>query len=80
MKEFRTKAISLDPMIRNLSRAQSAGIVLRAFQRRTGDDHEDLLCDLLANLMHWCDQNSQGFEVELRRARSHYLCEVAGEL
>lgn len=80
MKRMSVRTVSLDPVERNLTRGQLAESILRTFQRETGVDREDLLCDLLANLMHWCDQNSFRFENELRRGLNHYRCEAAGEL
>src|SRR5579863_7940388 len=50
-------------------------------------DPETLLSDLLADLMHWCDQESQrrtgqeiiAFESALHRARDYYNEEMSGE-
>lgn len=56
----------------NESRADLAEAALLAFQQITGAESEDALSDLLADLMHWCDQNGQDFEVELNRAQCRF--------
>jgi len=80
MKGFPTGTVSLDPVERNRRRSELAESILKSFQRKTGVDREDLLGDLLANLMHWCDGYGFKFDDELRRGRMHYECEAAGEL
>jgi hypothetical protein len=71
------KPVRPDPKSLNAYRALSAAIALDAFRRQTGADFEDAVCDLLADLMHWCDQFGQRFHEELRRARNHYGDETA---
>lgn len=73
----------------NKDRAEWAGKAIAAFRRATGADEGDAVCDLLANLGHWCDlKNGHGdFDAQLRRAAFHYedeteggkLCALAGE-
>ena len=58
------------------SRTHWAAAALGEFRRRTGADLEDAVSDLLADLMHWCDQSGQSFADELRRARRHYEAEA----
>jgi hypothetical protein len=66
------RALPPDPDDQNDARAGWAGQVLDRFQIITGADSSDALSDLLADLMHWCDRNNQGFDTELQRARGHY--------
>jgi len=40
---------------------------------------ESLVCDLLANLMHYCDAHGFRFEGELETARMHYEAERSEE-
>lgn len=40
---------------------------------------ENIVADLLANLMHYCDEQRISFEAELRDARMHHREEVAEE-
>jgi len=56
----------------NETRAQWAEAALCEFRRHTGADIEDIVSDLLANIMHWCDRRAQNFDTELRRGREHY--------
>jgi len=49
---------------------------IHEFLQLTYTDQEDALCDLLADLMHWCDEHQFDFDNELRRARGHYEAEV----
>jgi hypothetical protein len=58
-------------------RAAWADEALQAFIFRTGCDHEDSLADLLADLMHWADDNELNFAEQLHRARYHYAVELA---
>jgi hypothetical protein len=66
-----------DPEAMNDSRAGWAAAAIGVFRDETGADFEDAVCDLLADLMHWCDRNGQSFAAELSRARSHYEAETA---
>jgi hypothetical protein len=43
------------------------------------DDDQSSLVDLLADAMHWCDANSQGFHYALCVACKHYLAELNDE-
>lgn len=61
-----------DPDEMNDARAEWAGAAVEAFQQQTGTDLPDALCDLLGDLMHWCDRNGQHFNAELSRAIGHY--------
>lgn len=61
-----------DPDGQNDERAAWAHTALLAFQNETGTDDEDLLADLLADLLHWCDRHGYSFEDELHRARGMY--------
>ena len=65
-----------DPDHMNGSRAEWAGSAVVEFQRKTGSDNEDALCDLLCDLMHWADYEGYDFEAALLRAQHHYLAET----
>lgn len=72
-----TKQLPRDPENMNGKRAAWAANALAVFMAETGVDKEDALCDLLADLMHWCDRNDDDFDKALNRARWHYDAEVA---
>ena len=65
-----------DPDKENDNRAEWARAALHEFRRITGTDEDDALCDLLCDLMHWCDRNGADFHKELRRAKWHYAEET----
>ena len=67
-----------DPDNQNQERAEWAQQTLSFFRKLTRTDPEDMLCDLLTNLAHWCDENDYDFETELRRAADHYADETDG--
>ena len=84
---FRTKDQSKQPQPRpqdpdrlNAHRALWAAAALAELRRQTGADLEDAVSDLLADLMHWCDQFGQEFPKELRRALDHYEEETDASL
>lgn len=56
----------------NGGRALRAETALTNYQDETGADLEDAVCDLLADIMHWCDRSGHEFETSLRRARMHH--------
>ena len=60
----------------NADRALWAAAAVEEFRRQTGTDPQDALCDLLADLLHWCDRSDQDFLTELRRALHHYEAEA----
>lgn len=68
-----------DPDGRNRERASWANFAVAAFRVSTGTDREDALTDLLADLMHLCDQEEKwsDFDCELERARGHYQEETS---
>ena len=68
-----------DPDGMNADRAEWAHRAVLAFETATGTDREDALCDLLADLMHWCNVYGQDFDHELGRARMHYEAETEPE-
>lgn len=76
LKHFRK--LPPDPEGMNDSRAEWAALAIAAFVLKTGSDEEDVVSDLLADLMHWCDRHDISFEDELARARFHYEAETAG--
>ena len=61
---------------KNAARAEWAHRAVLTFEGATGADREDALCDLLSDLMHWCNVYGQDFDRELRRAREHYAAET----
>jgi hypothetical protein len=65
-----------DPEGLNDDRAEWAHAALEAFKTETRTDEGDVLCDLLADLGHWCDRNGYQFQEQLRRAISHYEAET----
>lgn len=75
LKDFRK--LPPDPDGKNNDRALWASYAIDRFRNATGADECDAVCDLLANLMHWCDRNGQKFEDELLRGRCHYEAETA---
>lgn len=72
------KRLPPDPEQQNRDRASWAQAAVTKFQQQTGADNCDAVSDLLANLMHLCDEknvsgeNAETFAVALRRAKSHY--------
>jgi hypothetical protein len=79
IKEFRRDpTLPSDPDGMKDRRAVWAGQSLACFCTATGTDQEDAVCDLLADLMHWCDRHGQAFAHELDRARNHYAAETTG--
>jgi hypothetical protein len=67
-----------DPDQMNEKRALWAEAALLAFQSLTGTDMEDAVCDLTADLMHWCDRHGMDFDNELQRGHGHYVEETSG--
>jgi hypothetical protein len=80
LKEFRSRPnLPPDPEGMNDRRATWAAGAVAGFRSATGTDEEDAVCDLLADLMHWCDRSGQGFGRELARATDHYQAETLGD-
>lgn len=73
----RKRRLPPDPEGMNDQRAEWADAAIRKFQRITNADDEDALCDLLCDLMHWCDRDALDFDRELNRAKMHYDAETA---
>jgi hypothetical protein len=65
-----------DPENMNDRRAAWAEYCLQEFLRNTGTEAEDMLCDLLCDLQHWCDRNGRDWAIELTRAEVHYRQET----
>lgn len=59
----------------NRKHAEFASEAIETFQNETGGLLEDTVCDLLCDLMHWCDVNDFDFIGELDRAETHYRYE-----
>lgn len=68
-----------DPDGMNDKRADWAESALVTFRHKTGTDREDGICDLVADLMHWCDRYGQDFNTELLRGSGHYEAETRSE-
>jgi hypothetical protein len=75
----RAQPLPPDPEGMNDRRAAWAGQAIAAFIAATGTDQEDAVCDLLADLMHWCDRHGQDFGHEQARAQDHYDAETFGD-
>ena len=66
----------------NRDRATWAAYAMDTFEKETGisgDDVQDTLSDLLADLMHWAEFSAYDFDTELERARWHFQAELADE-
>lgn len=66
----------------NLDRAQWARLALVTFAeatRQDGDEHEEVVSDLLCDLRHFCDLAELDWTDLLRRAEMHYEAEVEEE-
>jgi len=71
-----TKTLPPDPEGMNNDRAEWAACAIRHFQCQTGTDWTDAVCDLLCDLMHFCDREGFDFREELDRAQMHYEAET----
>lgn len=76
LQETDSTPLPPDPDELNDDRACWAGKSVRAFQEATGTDDGDVLCDLLADLMHWSDRNKYDFTAALIHARDYYQAET----
>lgn len=65
-----------DPENDNDRRSDAARSALFMFSKETGSDFGDAVCDLLGDLMHFCDRHGFDFDNELRKARGHYAEET----
>lgn len=72
-----TNKLPPDPDGMNDQRAEWADQSIACFQDATNTEDENAICDLLANIMHRCDQRGDNFAEELRRALTHYDAETA---
>jgi hypothetical protein len=80
LKAFHTRPdLPPDPEDMNDRRAAWAGEALSRFRDLTGTEPGDAVCDLVADLMHWCDRNGQDFGRELERATGHFRAETLGD-
>lgn len=61
-----------DPDEMNGERVEWAENAIQGIMRDTRTDREDALCDLLCDLMHWCDAEGTSFIDHLRRGAGHY--------
>jgi len=60
----------------NSNRCLRAEAAIHEYKRLSCVDLDDALCDLLADLMHWCDEHPFDFDQELHRGRRNYEAEV----
>ncbi len=60
----------------NSARANRATQALTAYY---GEIDECTLTDLLADILHWCDEHEEDFEQSLQQARNHHWAETHGE-
>ena len=72
MKNIFKEWLPPDPEELNHQRACWAAGAIAAFRGATQSDLEDALCDLIADLGHWCDRNSMNLAAEIERGKSHY--------
>ncbi len=80
LKEFRDREeLPPDPERMNGRRSAWAARAVAAFMDETGTDEADAVCDLLADMMHWCDRHGYDFARELARANDHYAAETLGD-
>jgi hypothetical protein len=67
----------------NEERATEARKVLEAFAKSSGqrieDERDHVVCDLLADMMHYCREEGVCFEKLVERARMHFEEEVDEE-
>ncbi len=66
-----------DPEGMNDDRASWAGHAVESFGQITnmiaaGEENDTILCDLLCDLMHWCDREKIDFYRMLSNAQMHY--------
>ena len=68
-----------DPDNKNDERAEWGEIAIQAFREAVDADIYSALPDLLCDLMHWADRQTDlpSFDEALSRARSHYSEETA---
>lgn len=76
-----SKTLPPDPENMNDDRAEWAAAAIHAFGHTTrmiqaGEDHDTIVCDLIADIMHWCDRNEVDFDDCLRIATNHYSAET----
>lgn len=65
-----------DPDGKNEQRAGWAEDGLLAFQASVGTADEDVVCDFLADLGHYCDRKGIDLGFQVGRAKTHYEAET----
>jgi hypothetical protein len=62
----------------NRDRASNFATALEAVAGKEGrvSTEQELLIDLLANAMHWCDTTGEDFHIALAQACRHYIHEL----
>ena len=72
----KNKRIPIDPEGMNENRAEWAQEAIDVFIVNTRADLGDAVCDLMADLGHWCDRNGMDLAAEIRRGAMHYQAEA----
>jgi hypothetical protein len=68
-----------DPEEMNAERSEWADTAIQAFRAMCGTDPEDAVCDLLADLHHYCDRHGYEWIAEYDRGQMHYDAETQQE-
>ncbi len=63
----------------NGDRAEQVDDVLVSYERLSGNDPNDQVADLLADVLHWCNVRNVCFTSMLETAFMHYGAELAEE-
>lgn len=63
----------------NEDRAEQVDDALIPYERLSGDDPNDQVADLLADVLHWCNVRNVCFTSSLKTAFMHYDAELAEE-
>jgi hypothetical protein len=64
---------------RNEDRADQVNDVLESYHRLSGNDPNDQVTDLLADVLHWCNVRNVSFPSMLKTAFMHYCAELTEE-
>lgn len=67
--------MSSDARTMRIKRIEWAQQAIDGFKVSTGCDDEDVVCDLVANLLHWAESKDQDAVEQARRGLSHYHSE-----
>lgn len=70
------RPIPPDPDEQNPTRAKTAEMAIKHFQRDTGSPNDTAFCDLLSAMIHFCDYNGLYFHEQLNSAGEKYDAEI----